>query len=105
MSDEEARDTFKRIRWTETVGEPVCPECGRLDVYAYACRPLWRCKGCCRQFSLTSGTLFHSRKLPVRSYLMAIAVFVSGAKGHAALHLSRDLNVRSCSHTSCARRW
>jgi hypothetical protein len=38
--------------------------------------------------------LFHSRKLPVRSYLMAIAVFVNGAKGHAALHLSRDLNVQ-----------
>src|SRR6267378_3635015 len=33
-------------------------------------------------------------KLPVRSYLMAIAVFVNGAKGHAALHLSRDLNVQ-----------
>src|SRR2546423_434802 len=27
-------------------------------------------------------------------YLMAIAVFVNGAKGHAALHLSRDLNVQ-----------
>jgi hypothetical protein len=25
---------------------------------------------------------------------MAIAVFVNGAKGHAALHLSRDLNVQ-----------
>ena len=94
MSDEEARDTFKRIRWSETAGDPICPECGSLDVYAYACRPLWRCKGCHRQFSLTSGTLFHSRKLPVRSYLMAIAVFVNGAKGHAALHLSRDLDVQ-----------
>src|SRR6202023_4136292 len=57
-------------------------------------RPWGRCKGCRREFSLTSGTLFHSRKLPVRSYLMAIAVFVNGAKGHAALHLSRDLNVQ-----------
>ena len=27
-SDEEARDTFKRIRWSETAGEPICPECG-----------------------------------------------------------------------------
>src|SRR5438270_14013838 len=24
----------------ETSGEPVCPECGCLDVYVYACRPL-----------------------------------------------------------------
>src|SRR3954467_6966626 len=52
MSDEEARDIFQRIRWSETAGEPVCPECGCLDVYAYVCRPLWRCKGCRRQFSL-----------------------------------------------------
>jgi hypothetical protein len=46
MSDEEARDTFKRLRWTETDGEPVCPECGCLDVYSFHCRPIWRCKGC-----------------------------------------------------------
>src|SRR5438093_13197245 len=50
MSDEEARDTFKRIRWSNTGGEPVCPECGCLDVYVYACRPVWRCKGCGKQF-------------------------------------------------------
>jgi hypothetical protein len=92
MTDEEARDTFKRLRWAETNGEPICLACGCLDTYAYACRPLWRCKGCGRQFSLTSGTLFHSRKMPVRSYLLAIAIFANGAKGHAALHLSRDLD-------------
>ncbi|HXC14764.1 MAG TPA: IS1595 family transposase [Stellaceae bacterium] len=92
MSDEEAHDTFKRLRWADTDGEPVCPTCGSLNAYAYACRPVWRCKGCGRQFSLTSGTLFHSRKMPVRSYLLAIAIFANGAKGHAALHLSRDLD-------------
>jgi hypothetical protein len=31
---------------------------------------------------VTSGTIFASRKLPIRDYLMAIAVFVNGAKGH-----------------------
>jgi hypothetical protein len=92
MADEEARDTFRQIRWSATHGDPVCPECGSLSVYTYACRPLWRCKDCGKQFSLTSGTLFHSRKLPVRSYLLAIAIFANGAKGHAALHLSRDLD-------------
>ena len=85
---------FKHLRWTETNGEPVCPACGCLDAYAYACRPLWRCKACHKQFSLTSGTMFHSRKLPVRSHLLAIAIFANGAKGHAALHLSRDLDVQ-----------
>jgi ribosomal protein L37AE/L43A len=92
MSDEEARDTFRRLRWSATNGDPVCPECGSLSVYTYTCRHLWRCKECGKQFSLTSGTLFHSWKMPVRSYLLAIAIFCNGAKGHAALHLSRDLD-------------
>jgi ISXO2-like transposase domain len=27
MSDEEAHDAFRLIRWAETRGEPVCPRC------------------------------------------------------------------------------
>jgi ISXO2-like transposase domain len=61
-------------------------------VYSYRSRPIWRCTGCRKQFSVTSGTIFHSRKLPIRDYLAAVAIFANGAKGHAALHLSRDLD-------------
>jgi hypothetical protein len=61
-------------------------------VYSYRARPIWLCKGCGKQLSVTSGTIFHSRKLPPRDYLAAIAIFVNGAKGHSALQLSRDLN-------------
>ena len=70
MTDDEARDTFKRIRWESTAGEPYCPHCGCLTVYTLAeTPPRWKCSGCRRKFSLTSGTLFHSRKLAVRDYL------------------------------------
>src|ERR1700731_2239257 len=67
MTDDDARDTFKRIRWAATDGEPFCPHCGFLTVYTLAERPpRWKCGGCRRKFSLTSQALFHSRKLPVR---------------------------------------
>jgi len=92
MTDEEALDTFKCIRWSENNGEPFCPKCGCVTVYAIPSRRTWECSACRKQFSVTSGTLFHSRKLPIRSYLLAVAIFVNGAKGHAALHLSRDLD-------------
>lgn len=92
MSDEEARDTFKRIRWAGNGGEPFCPKCGCVKVYAFATRPLWKCSGCRCQFSVTSGTVFANRKLPIRDYLLAIAIFVNSAKGHSALQLSRDLD-------------
>ena len=92
MSDEEAWDAFRLIRWSDTQGEPVCPRCGCLDAYTYKTRKVFRCKGCSHQFTVTSGTIFASRKLPIRDYLLAIAIFVNGAKGHSALQLSRDLD-------------
>jgi transposase-like protein len=85
MSDEEARAKFIEIRWSDNDGKPYCAHCGCFDVYSCRSRPIWRCKECGRQFSVTSGTQFHSRKLPHRDYLLAIAIFVNGAKGHSAL--------------------
>jgi transposase-like protein len=92
LSAEEAHAKFVEIRWSDNNGKPYCPRCGSVEIYAYTCRPVWRCRECSRQFSVTSGTIFHSRKLAIRDYLAAIAIFVNGAKGHSALQLSRDLN-------------
>jgi transposase-like protein len=94
MSDGEAYQAFRLIRWSDTRGEPVCPRCQCAAVYALTTRKLWKCKACAHQFSVTSGTIFASRKLPIRDYLMAIAIFVNGVKGHSALQLSRDLSVQ-----------
>ncbi|TLG78523.1 IS1595 family transposase [Methylocystis sp. B8] len=94
MTDEDARHAFRLIRWASTEGQPVCPRCGSLGVYALKCRPAFMCKGCDHQFSVTSGTIFADRKLPVRDYLLAIAIFVNEVKGKNALALSRDLDVQ-----------
>lgn len=92
MTDDEARAAFRMIRWASTNGDPACSDCGCLGVYSYKTRHIYKCKHCDHQFSVTSGTIFASRKLPIRTYLLAIAIFVNGAKGHAALQLSRDLD-------------
>jgi len=96
LKDAEAEMVFRRIRWADTDGEPVCPHCGSLD--AYDCRrfkgaPRFRCKGCKKDFSITTGTLFAHHKLPLRCYLAAIAIFTNEVKGKSALALSRDLCV------------
>ena len=90
MSDEEAYAAFRAVRWAE--GKPVCPHCGFDVAYEFKTRRLFKCKSCEKQFSVTSGTLFASRKLGLRDYLLAIAIFVNGVNGYAALQLSRDLN-------------
>ncbi|WP_375464456.1 IS1595 family transposase [uncultured Methylobacterium sp.] len=96
MTDEQAETTFRMVRWPETKGAPVCCHCGGLD--AYDCRrpngaPRFRCRACRKDFSVTSGTLFASHKLPLRCYLAAIAIFVNEVKGKSALALTRDLGV------------
>src|SRR5882757_6772970 len=94
MTDEEAHAAFVAIRWSDNAGAPYCPKCGCVALYARTGRPLWKCKGCTHEFSVTSGTIFASRKLAIRDILLAIAIFVNGAKGHSALQLSRDLDVQ-----------
>jgi transposase-like protein len=93
MSDSEVERTFVRLRWSDNNHEPYCPKCGCTTVYASRRKGSlrWQCKACQKDFSLTSGTLFASRKMPLRSYLMAIAIFVNEVKGKSMLAMSRDL--------------
>ncbi len=97
MSDEEAERVFIRLRWSDNDGNAYCPHCGCKIVYA--CRrpngaPRWRCKACRKDFSVTSGTLFAFHKLPLRAYLMAVAIFANEVKGKSMLALWRDLGVQ-----------
>ena len=54
--------------------------------------PQVQVRGCWHQFSVTSGTIFASRKMAFVDLLAAICIFVNGAKGISALQLSRDLD-------------
>jgi transposase-like protein len=97
ISDAEAERVFIRLRWADNDGEAFCPHCGCPTVYM-ARRPngapRWRCKACRKDFSVTSGTLFAFHKMPLRSYLMAVAIFVNEVKGKSMLALSRDLGTQ-----------
>ena len=92
LSEDEAYGVFKAIRWAKNDGEPICPRCGCMAIYAYRSRRIFKCKDCQAQFSITTDTIFASRKLAFRDLLAAMAIFVNGAKGISALQLSRDLD-------------
>jgi transposase-like protein len=94
MGEEKAYKTFCAMRWPETDGEAVCPRCGCVETYDIPTRRKFKCVGCHHQFSVTSGTIFASRKMSFTDLLAAIVIFVNGAKGVAALQLSRDLAVQ-----------
>ena len=92
MSEEEIFEIFKAVRWSATNGEPICPCCGSMrKPYNIKARQQLRCKDCFHTFSVTSGTLFSGHKLPLKTYLLAIAIFTNSVKSLSALQLSVTL--------------
>ena len=93
MSEDEAYEYFKKIRWHN--GSPICPHCGSIRVpFFIQARLQYRCKDCFHTFSITSGTIFHSHKLDYKTILMSIVIFANAAKSISALQLSHDLDVQ-----------
>lgn len=89
MTDEQVHDLFVQLRWNSATHQ-ACPRCGAWDQhYKRPVRKQWRCKGCGRDFSITSCTIFASHKKPLRTLLLAAFYFVTGTKGIAGLGLSR----------------
>lgn len=89
MSDREIHTLFCRLRWNST-SHQACPQCGLWEShYKRRARQQWRCKGCARDFSVTSATVFSSRKKSLRTLLLAVFLYVCSVKGIAGLGLSR----------------
>jgi hypothetical protein len=95
LSEDDAYGLFVDFRWAKNAGTPYCPRCGSLEPYSVR-RRRFRCSEaeCRAEFSVTSGTVFANRKLSFKKIIMAIWEEITAAKGMAALHLSRKLNVQ-----------
>lgn len=74
---DEAFERFRDIRFGWQDGHPECPRCfaGRPYVIRRTgLTPHFRCRRGCGDFSLTSGTVFASRKAPLSTILHGIAM-------------------------------
>lgn len=87
--EEAAYAKFCEMRWAG--GEPVCPDCGCCESYKITTRRKFKCKACGHQFSVTSGTIFASRKMAFVDLLAAICITVNASKGVSMVQFSRDL--------------
>jgi transposase-like protein len=89
-SESHCEEALFRWRWPRGF---VCPECGQRSHCRLRTRSLLQCNRCHRQTSLTSGTLFASTKLPLRTWFLAIYLLTQTKNGVSALELSRQLGV------------
>jgi transposase-like protein len=90
-TDEQFRDYLTGLRWPDGF---VCPRCGGRTAWA-AGRGRLICAGCRHQATVTAGTIFQDRRLPLRLWCRAIWQVTSQKNGASALGLQRVLGLGS----------
>lgn len=81
---------LKKKRWPDGV---TCPKCGSKKNYWIKTRRIWECKDCHYQFSVTTGTIFHRSRTPLKKWFLAIYLMCTFKKGVSAKQLERQLGV------------
>ena len=96
-TEEKCREHFTRIRFPNGV---CCIKCGSLKLTEYEtagktgkARHLHQCLDCKYNFSVTTGTIFHSSHLPLTKWFLAIYLICSAKKGVSAKELQLQLDV------------
>lgn len=103
--DEKAAVEFMEIRrgWD---GMASCPVCGSADVYrmqnsktvARQENYRWRCKGCNKQYTVRTGTVFEESRIPLRHWCFAFWRASTSENGVSALEIHRQTGI---SYKSC----
>jgi len=94
--EETAREFFEKLRWPDG---PVCPKCGeignarKLEARADSKKPVrkgvWKCYGCCEQFSATVGTVFEDSHISLHRWLLIAYLMCASKKGMSAHQIHR----------------
>jgi transposase-like protein len=81
---------FEKIRWKN---KPVCAYCGSDNIGKRNKDNRFKCKKCDKSFSVTTGTKLHDTRLPLKTWIYAIAIISDAKKGISAKQLERNLGV------------
>ncbi|MHA1343772.1 MAG: IS1595 family transposase [Promethearchaeota archaeon] len=99
LTEDEAREYLEKIRWS---GNIACVHCGSMAVYKLNPKPnskrpvrkgVYKCKDYRKQFTVTVGTIFEGSHVPLRKWLIAIALICASKKGISVHQLHRMLGI------------
>src|SRR5271154_1717085 len=78
------------LRWMNGV---VCPHCESKNVGFLQTRRIWKCRGCRKQFSVKTGTIFEESPIGLDKWLMAIWMIGNCKNGVSSYEIARDIKV------------
>ncbi len=88
---EEACATFiEQERWDN---QPHCPRCDVDKVYKVKGAMGYKCGGCRKRFSVRTGTVMESSRLPLQTWLLAIYMMTTARKGISSVQFAKELGV------------
>ncbi len=84
--------------WFESIFWPTgrcCGHCGSINTHETTNRKPqpYRCRDCRSYFSVRTGTLLESSRIPLRKWAVAIYLCLTSLKGVSSMKLHRDLGV------------
>lgn len=89
-NESDFEDYLIELRWHNGV---ECPKCACKRISRKQKERRFICNGCNRSFSIRSGTVFHSSKLPLSKWFLAISMVIHAKKGLSSLQLARTISV------------
>ena len=84
------REFIIQERWA---GNICCPCCGHGKVYKITGKMSFKCGGCKERFSVRTGTIMESSRLPLQTWLLAIYIMTTAKKGISSIQLAKELGV------------
>ena len=91
-TEKQCAAVIEKARWPQGF---VCPACqsGRYCNVQHGRVKIFQCNRCHTQVTLTSGTIFHSTKLPLTIWLQALFFLTQTKTGMSTLELMRRIGV------------
>lgn len=91
-TEQSCYDELFAIKWPDGF---VCPRCSHHSAYIIRSRrqPLYECRSCRHQTTLTADTVLERSRLPLRKWLFALQLWSDSEQGMSASVLSLELHI------------
>ena len=90
MCEKRSKAFYEEVRWK---GNITCPKCNHNKVYRTAYGYKCASSKCYRLFTVTTGTVFESTKLPLGIWLTSIYILETSKKGISSVQLSIQMDI------------
>ena len=85
-----AIDFLERVRWPDGV---TCAHCDSDRTTKLAAYNRHQCNACRKQFTVRTGTVFESSRIPLHKWLFAMFLLQTARKGISSIQLSKEVGI------------